>query len=84
MAHFAQLDENNNVVNVIVIADEYEAEGERYCSETFGGRWIQTSYTNRIRGTFAGIGYKYDPETDKFIAPEQPKLKTVVSDPIED
>lgn len=84
MAHFAQLDDDNIVVNVIVVADEHEADGERYCSETFGGRWIQTSYTNRIRGTFAGVGYKYDPETDKFIAPKQPKLEVVIPDLIEE
>lgn len=69
MAHFAELDDNNIVIRVLVIADEYEADGENYCANLFGGRWKQTSYNNSIRGQYAGIGYSYDSENDVFVAP---------------
>lgn len=80
MAHYAQLDENNTVINVIVVSDEYEADGENYCSLTFGGTWKQTSYNNKIRGTFAGIGYKYDAKKDVFVAPTQPEIEISIPD----
>ena len=70
MAHFAELDDNNIVLRVLVIADEYETDGENYCANLFGGRWKQTSYNNNIRGQYAGIGYKYDSKNDVFVALE--------------
>lgn len=70
MAHFAELDDNNLVVRVLVIGDEHEANGEQWCSETFGGRWKQTSYTGKIRKNFASVGYTYDHERDAFIPPK--------------
>lgn len=70
MAHFAQLDDNSIVINVIVISNEYEANGEQYCADTFGGRWIQTSYNHNIRKQFAGIGYTYNADADVFVAPQ--------------
>ena len=70
MAHFAQLDDNNIVLNVIVVSNEYEANGEQYCADTFGGRWIQTSYNHNIRKQFAGIGYTYNADADVFVAPQ--------------
>ena len=70
MAHFAQLDDNNQVLQVIVIADEHETNGEQWCHEFAGGRWKQTSYTARIRKNYAGIGYTYDESRDAFIAPK--------------
>jgi hypothetical protein len=65
MTHYAQLDENNVVINVIVIE----------WSELSSGRWgdperfVQTSYNGNIRKRFAGIGYTYDAERDAFIPP---------------
>lgn len=79
MAHFAQLDEHNIVIQVIVVNDddcldafgnESEEVGIDFCSRLLGGRWIQTSYTGRIRGRYAGIGWAYDEENDVFIAPK--------------
>jgi hypothetical protein len=69
MAHFAQIDENNIVLQVIVIPEEFEKDGQDYCAKTLGlgGTWIQTSYNSKIRGKFAGIGDSYDLEKDEFI-----------------
>lgn len=72
MAHFAEIDSNNCVIRVLVIANEQEHRGQNYLADDLGlgGRWIQTSYNNKIRGTFAGEGYLYDEENDIFIAPK--------------
>ena len=69
MAHFAQLDENNIVTQVIVVGDEYETTYAQSRLE-FGEVYIQTSYNNRIRKNYAGIGYSYDATRDAFIAPK--------------
>ena len=78
MAHFAELDENNTVLRVIVVSNENckDAEGNEseiigaeFCSNLFGGKWIQTSYNNNFRVRYAGIGYKYDTELDEFVEP---------------
>jgi hypothetical protein len=71
MAHFAQIDENNIVVNVLVVPDSEESRGAEYLAEDLGlgGTWIQTSYNSRLRGTFASIGHTYDEKLDIFIAP---------------
>jgi hypothetical protein len=79
MAHFAELDENNIVTRVIVVnndvlLDENELESEQngidFCHAHYGGRWVQTSYNAKFRGLYAGVGYYYDEELDRFIAPE--------------
>jgi hypothetical protein len=81
MAHFAQLDANNVVTNVIVVGDqnclgdggiESEQVGIDFCRNTFGSetRWAQTSITGRIRKNYAGIGYSYDAQLDAFIPPQ--------------
>ncbi len=78
MAHFAQLDENNNVINVIVVGDkdtadengvEKEEIGIAFCKSLFGEHtiWKQTSYNHKIRRRYAGIGGTYDPVNDAFI-----------------
>lgn len=77
MAHFAQLDDNNVVTQVIVVANEElldngvesESKGVAFCQSLLGGNWIQTSYNGTIRKNFAGIGYTYDPVRDVFIPP---------------
>jgi len=80
MAHFAEINENNEVIRVIVVAneelldgngDEQESLGVAFCSQLFGGTWKQTSYNNNFRGNYAGIGYTYDSDLDAFI-PQQP------------
>lgn len=82
MAHFAEIDDNNVVLRVLVVDDLHEADGENYLANEvgLGGRWIKTSYNtvgNRhvlegtpLRGNFAGVGYTYDEERDVFIAPK--------------
>lgn len=71
MAHFAELDSENKVVRVLVVPDDQEDRGEEFLAHDLGlgGRWIQTSYNNKIRGKFAGIGDTYDEDQDIFIAP---------------
>ena len=73
MAHFAEIDENNVVVRVLVVPDEQEHRGQEFLSQdlNLGGTWIQTSYNNRIRKQYAGIGYAYNPEADVFIRPRR-------------
>jgi len=73
MAHYAFLDENNIVTEVIVGIDETELiEGknpEIWYGEFRGQQCVRTSYNATIRYNYAGIGYTYDPIDDAFIAP---------------
>ena len=71
MAHVAELDENNVVIRVIVVHNDYEPNIEAYATEWAGGGvWKQTSYNNNFRGVYAGVGYRYDPVLDIFVPPE--------------
>jgi len=74
MAHYAFLDDNNIVTEVIVGIDETELiEGkdpETWYSEFRGQVCKRTSYNGNIRKNYAGIGFTYDPERDAFIAPK--------------
>lgn len=78
MAHFAQIDNNNIVTQVIVVANEElldngvesEVKGVAFCQSLFGGNWKQTSYNGNMRKNYAGIGYTYDSDRDAFIAPQ--------------
>ena len=73
MAHYAFLDDNNIVTEVIVGIDETELiEGktpEDWYSEFKGQKCVRTSYNSKIRFNYAGIGFLYDPIDDAFIAP---------------
>ena len=79
MAHFAQIDNNNVVLQVIVIANEDCGGGDFPNSEPIGqtfiaslgmtGTWLQTSYHANFRGAYAGISMVYDPTTDTFREP---------------
>jgi hypothetical protein len=80
MAHFAQLDNENKVINVIVVSnndclndngEESESVGIAFCKSLLGEntRWVQTSYNGNFRKNYAGIGYAYDPVRDAFIPP---------------
>lgn len=79
MAHFALIDDNQRVAQVVVVANsvlldendvEQEANGVAYCNQVIGqGLWVQTSYHGKFRGCFAGIGYTYDPAADIFVPP---------------
>jgi len=74
MAHYAFLDENNIVTEVIVGINETELiEGldtETWYANFKGQTCKRTSYNNRIRKQFCGVGYKYDIDADVFIAPQ--------------
>jgi hypothetical protein len=74
MAHYAFLDKNNIVTEVIVGIDETELiEGldtETWYGNFRGQTCKRTSYNNKIRYNYAGIGYTYDEVRDAFIAPE--------------
>ena len=71
MAHFAEVNDRNEVVRVLVVADAQEHRGQAFLADDLGvgGRWIQTSYNSNIRKNFAGIGMYYDEDRDAFIAP---------------
>ena len=79
MAHFARIDENNVVQQVIVVANKNTADangvekehiGAAFCESLLGGTWVQTSYNGNFRKHYAGIGYTYDAGRDAFIAPQ--------------
>ena len=75
MAHYAFLDDNNIVTEVIPGRNEDEvvdgiSDWEAHYAEVRGQRCIRTSYNNNIRGTFAGIGYSYNEEEDIFVTPQ--------------
>ena len=71
MSHWAEIDENNTVIRVLVGDNNDPAgdEGYSWLIENLGGTWIKTSYNNKIRFNYAGIGYTYDPIDDAFIPP---------------
>lgn len=78
MAHFAQLDDNNTVTQVVVLANDFiiddngveqEFIGVGFLSGTFGGNWKQCSYNSTFRGAYPGIGWTYDADLDQFVAP---------------
>ena len=80
MAHFAKLDDNNNVLEVhcvnnnelMVDGSESEAKGIEFLTSWSGGytNWKQTSYNGNIRKNYAGVGYNYDARRDAFIPPK--------------
>jgi hypothetical protein len=79
MAHFAKIDENNIVTQVIVVANsdcgggqypESDPIGAAFCNKLLGGTWKQTSYNHNFRKHYAGIGFKFDEDKDIFIIPQ--------------
>src|SRR6056300_1609532 len=83
MAHFAELNNSNEVLRVIVISnDDVDSHGGDLSSEAEifvasivphsedGTAWKQTSYNNNFRKKYAGIGDSYDSSKDKFISPQ--------------
>ena len=80
MAHFAQLDDSNTVIQVIVVhnnelmldGQENETKGVIFCKSLYGEntRWKQTSYNITFRKNFAAPGYIYDESRDAFIPPK--------------
>jgi hypothetical protein len=87
MAHFAKLDENNVVTQVIVVDNkdcsdangvEKEHIGAAFCERLFGGTWKQTSYNGTFRQNYAGIGYVYDEEQDAFLPPVSDEVPEII------
>ena len=78
MAHFAEIDNNNIVLRVLVVNNEFEHRGQDFLANDLGlgGTWIQTSYNSNMRKNYAGIGFTYDPVRDAFIPPK-PKIKGI-------
>jgi hypothetical protein len=75
MAHYAFLDENNIVTEVIVGRNEWEVVGgvsdwEEYYGNLRGQKCVRTSYNGNIRANFASKGFRYDEENDVFIGPK--------------
>ena len=81
MAHFAQLDGNNVVTQVIVVSNddtsdsngvETESIGVAFCQKLLGAEtnWKQTSYNNKMRVRYAGVGYSYNSGLDAFVPPQ--------------
>ena len=72
MSHWAEIDNTNTVLRVLVGDNNDPAgdEGYQWLIDNIGGTWIKTSYNGNIRKNFAGVGYTYDATRDAFIAPE--------------
>lgn len=80
MAHFAEIDENNIVLRVVVTDNNKPDEGHGWLVRALGGTWVKTSYNTNagvhrlggepFRKNFAGIGYTFDADRDAFIPPK--------------
>lgn len=79
MAHFAELDSNNIVTQVVVVNNnelidngiESENKGVEFLNSLFShNRWKQTSYNGKIRKNYAGVGYTYNESLDAFVPPK--------------
>ena len=84
MAHFARVNDDNIVQEVIVISNDVapdpapdnEQQGQAFIADVLGlaGTWLQTSYNGNFRGMYAGLGFLYDPAIDEFVPPPVPEL----------
>lgn len=90
MAHFAEIDENNVVLRVVVVSNEEthdvngvenEELGIAFCKKIFGinTKWVQTSYNANFRKNYAGIGSIYKKDIDAFVA-QQPYPSWVLNE----
>jgi hypothetical protein len=70
MSYFAEIDENNIVLRVLVGDNDSPNEGHDWFVKNLGGTWIQTNYNGNIRKNFASVGYSFDPKRDAFISPK--------------
>jgi len=86
MAHYAQIDGDNIVVQVVVVPEDQDHRGQDYLVEDMGlsGTWLKTSYNTAVgshtgdgipfRKNYAAIGYVYDADRDAFIRHPKPFL----------
>jgi hypothetical protein len=80
MSHWAQIDENNIVISVLVGDNNHDDEGYQWLVDNIGGRWIKTSINTYagihlqgkqpLRKNYAGIGYSYNEDIDAFVPPK--------------
>ena len=70
MSHFAELDDDNKVIRVVVGDNDLPEEGKLWIEENLGGRWVQTSYSGSFRGLFAGKDFIFDEKLDLFFPPK--------------
>ena len=81
MAHYAEIDDNNIVLRVVVIRNEDQQDangvddevmGVAYCKSIFGEdtKWLRTSYHGSVRKNYACAGYAYNPSLDAFVPPK--------------
>ena len=80
MSHWAELDENNVVLRVVVGDNNEPDEGYQWLIDNLGGKWVQTSYNTHggvhllggtpLRKNFAAIGNIYDETRDAFMSPK--------------
>jgi hypothetical protein len=90
MSHWAQIDENNIVTDVLVGNNDEPDEGYQWFVDNLGGRWIQTSVNTHggihkngkepVRKNYAGIGYTYDEALDAFIPPKPTEFPSFIVD----
>lgn len=69
MSHWAEINQNNIVLRVLVGDNNEPDEGEAFMN-SLGGSWVKTSYNGNIRKNYAGIGYSYNETLDAFIPPK--------------
>lgn len=91
MSHFARIDENNIVTDVLVGNNDEPDEGYQWFVDNLGGRWIQTSVNTiagehrngkePVRKNYAGIGYTYDETLDAFIPPKPTEFPSFIVAP---
>jgi hypothetical protein len=89
MAHWAEIDENNKVIRVLVGSNNEPDEGYQWLIDNVGGRWIKTSYNTHgnqhrlggvpLRKNYACKGFTYDEIRDAFIPP-MPPTETPLTD----
>jgi hypothetical protein len=83
MAHFAKM--NGNIVEQVIVVSnddvdnlpfpQSEPVGQAFIASIgLDGVWLETSYNNNFRGTYAGVGFTYDAVLDVFVAPPAPPL----------
>ena len=79
MSHFARIDENGLVLQVVVVDNKDTADasgvekehiGAAHLEKILGGTWKQTSYNGNMRKNYAGIGYTYRADIDAFVPPQ--------------
>lgn len=87
MAHFALVNAENIVVEVLVVPNEQEHRGHDFLANDLkvemeeGSRWLQCSYNNNIRGVFPSDGFAYDPVEDVFIGNSADPILVQVEEP---